>query len=155
MRKIKLLLNKQLPKNKLDNHSQFDNLIVQANQHLNLQGFWQAATPKTLGDASFVGNLNNGELSVYANSAAVASKIKLTSGSLLTQLQNLQREDAHYKQCKVTRIKVRVQVKSQEKPVTIEPKRISSGASTILKNLASELGDTALAHQLNKLAKKT
>jgi hypothetical protein len=151
MRKIKLLLNEK----NSNKSNQFNKLISQASQHLNLQDFWRAATPKKLSDASFVGRLNNGELSIYTNSAAVATKIKLISGSLLTQLQNLQKEDPHYKEYQVTGIRVKVQVKSQQKRATIEPKRISSDAAATLKKLTNKLGDTALAKQLNKLAKKT
>lgn len=151
MRKIKSLLNE----NGSYENNQFNNLIAQANQHLNLQNFWQAASPTKLSEASFVGNLSNGVLSIYANSAAVATKIKLISGSLLTQLQNLQKNDAHYEKYKVTGIRVKVQVISQQKRATIEPKRISSDAAATLKNLADELGDTALANQLHKLANKS
>jgi hypothetical protein len=70
----------------------------------------------------------------------------------LTQLQILQKEDPVYKHCKVTGIKVKVQVKSQQKQVTHEPRTLSSSAATTLRKLAKDLGDSSLADKLNHLA---
>jgi hypothetical protein len=150
MRKINALLNTS--NGKTDN--QFNQLVAQANAHLNLQQFWEAAAPHAISKLSTVGNLNNGLLTIYAHNNSVASKIKLTSTSLLTQLQKSQKNDDFYKHCKVTRIRVKVQVKSQQKATTIEPRTLSSGAAATLRKLAEELGDTTLADKLNKLADK-
>lgn len=150
MRKINALLKSN--DSKSDN--QFNELVAQANVHLNLQQFWEAAAPQAISKLSTVGQLNNTNLTIYAHNNSVAAKIKLTSASLLTQLQNLQKNDPFYKQCKVTRISVKVQVKSQQKPTSIEPRTLSSGAATTLRKLADELGDTSLADKLNKLADK-
>ena len=130
----------------------FNKLVSQANKHLDLQQFWQAATPKVIGQSSFAGSLNNGLLSIFAHNNSVAAKIKLTSASLLTQLQNLQKNDPFYKLYKVTGIKVKVQVKSQEKHATIEPRSISSSAAATLRKSAASLGDSSLADKLNKIA---
>ncbi len=146
MQKINALFNK----NESDN--QFKQLVAQANAHLTLQQCWQAAVPKPISQASFASDLNNGVLTVYAHSSAVAAKIKLTNASLLTQLQNLQKTDPAYKQCKVTGIKVKVQVKSQQKHVTPQARTLSRHAATTLRKLANDLGDSTLADKLNKLA---
>lgn len=148
MQKINALLNK----NKSESDNQFNRLVAQTDAHLSLQQFWQAIAPIAISQSSFVSSLNNGLLTVCAHNSGVATKIKLTSASLLTQLQNLQKEDPLYKQCKVTGIKVKVQVKSEQKRLKPKPRTISSGAATTLRKLALELGDTTLADKLNKLA---
>ena len=148
MRKINALLNT----NNSKTNKQFNMLVAQANAHLNLQQFWEAAAPRAISKLSSVGNINNEKLTVYAHNNSVAAKIKLTSTSLLTQLQNLQKTDPFYKHCKVTGIKVKVQVKSQQKLASVEPRTLSRGAATTLRKLAADLGDTTLADKLNKLA---
>lgn len=129
-------------------------MVAQANAHLNLQQFWEAAAPQAISKSSSVGSLNNEKLTVYAYNNSVAAKIKLTSTSLLTQLQILQKADPFYKHCKVTVIKVKVQVKSQQKVASVEPRSLSRGAATTLRKLAADLGDTTLSDKLNKLADK-
>ncbi|MFW5432557.1 MAG: DciA family protein [Methylophilaceae bacterium] len=148
MQKIKALFKP----NSNQNDNQFNSLVAQADAHLNLQQFWQAIAPKIISQSSFAGSLNGGLLTVYAYNNSVAAKIKLTSASLLTQLQNLQKTDVFYKQCKVTGIKVKVQVKSQQKRPTTEPRTISRRAATTLRTLADNLGDTSLADKLKKIA---
>lgn len=147
MRKINVLLSKSAD-------SQFNNLTKQANAHLNLRQLWEAVAPKMLSQYSFAGHLNSGQLTIYAYNASVATKIKLSSASLLTQLQNLHESDPFYRECKVTSITVKVQVKSLPKPITKAPRTLSKHATTSLKKLADELGDTALADKLNQLANK-
>jgi hypothetical protein len=148
MQKINALLNR----NKRDSDNQFNRLVTQADAHLNLQQFWQAIAPAAISQSSFASNLNNGLLTIFAHNSGVATKIKLSNASLLTQLQNLQKEDPIYQQCKVTGIKVKVQVKSQQKHVTPELRTLSSGAATSLRKLAKDLGDSTLADKLNRLA---
>jgi len=150
MRKINALLNTNNGKSS----NQFNQLVAQADAHLKLQQFWEAASPQAISALSTVGNLSNRHLIIFAHNNSVAAKIKLTATSLLTQLQNLQKTDPYYKQYKVTGIKVKVQVKSQHKPVTVEPRTLSRGAATTLRKLAKDLGDTSLADTLNKLADK-
>ncbi len=148
MRKINALLNTSHGKNK----SQFSTLVTQANMHLNLQQFWQAAAPQAISHLSTVGSLKNERLTIYAHNNSVAAKIKLTSASLLTQLQNLQKTDPFYKLCKVTVINVKVQVKSQHMPKSSAQRTLSRDAATTLRKLANDLGDSSLADKLNKLA---
>jgi hypothetical protein len=148
MRKINALLNT----NNSKSNNQFNALVAQANKHLNLQQFWQAAAPLAISNLSTVGHLKNELLTIYAHNNSVAAKIKLTSASLLTQLQNLQKIDPFYKLCKVTAINVKVQVKSKQMPKSSAQRTLSRDAATTLRNLANNLGDTSLADKLNKLA---
>lgn len=148
MRKINALLNT----NNSKSNNQFNALVAQANKHLNLQQFWQAAAPLAISNLSTVGHLKNELLTIYAHNNSVAAKIKLTSASLLTQLQNLQKTDPFYKLCKVTVINVKVQVKSNQMPKSSAQRTLSRDAATTLRNLANNLGDTSLADKLNKLA---
>lgn len=148
MRKINALLDT----NKDKTNSQFNKLVAQANLHLNLQQFWQAAVPQAISHLSSVGHLKNERLTIYAHNNSVAAKIKLTNASLLTQLQNLQKTDPFYKLCKVTGINVKVQVKSQHMPKSSAQRTLSRDAATTLRKLANDLGDSSLADKLNKLA---
>ena len=150
MRKINALIS-QTPQH---DNSPFTQLTKQAQSHLALQQFWLTAAPKIVGDNSFASNLTNGQLTILAYSAIVANKIKLTQASLLTQLQNLQNSSQAFRECKVTAIVVKVQVKSHPKPVIKMPRKLSSGASNSLKQLAVQLGDSPLADKLNILASK-
>ena len=150
MRKINALFSENSELNKLAKN-------VQAHQSLQL--FWQAAAPKILSQNSFAISLINSQLTLYADSAMVANKIKLTQASLLTQLQNLQKNNPLYSECKVTSISVKVQVKSRQKPVIKTPRRLSNNAANSLKNLAEDLlaknkGESPLAAKLTILARK-
>jgi hypothetical protein len=147
MRKLNALL-------KATADSQFNSLAKQANAHLNLRQFWEAVAPKILSQHSFAGSLTSGLLTIYADNASVAAKIKLSSANLLSQLQILQESDPFYKECKVTAIAVKVQVKSQPKPFEKKPRKLSNLAATNLKNLAEQLGDSALSDKLKQLASK-
>ena len=135
-------------------NSQLDALTKNVQAHQHLQQFWQAATPKLLAQASFVSELNNGQLTVYADSAIVANKIKLTHASLLTQLQNLQKNHPLFGECKVTAIVVKVQVKSRPKSMIKTPRKLSANAANSLKQLAEALGESPLASKLTLLASK-
>ncbi|MGB7816167.1 MAG: DciA family protein [Methylotenera sp.] len=150
MRKINTLFSGS----RLSEDSQLDALTKNVQAHQKLQQLWLAAAPKILSQASFAGSLTNGQLTVYADSAIAAHKIKLTLTSLLTQLQNLQKNEPLFRECKVTAITVKVQVKSRPKPVIKTPRKLSIRAATSLKTLAQDLGDSPLAIKLNALASK-
>ena len=150
MRKINALISQT---SQHDN-SPFTQLTKQAQSHLTLQQFWLTAAPKIVADNSFASSLTNGQLTILAYSAIVANKIKLTQVGLLTQLQNLQNSSQVFRECKVTAIVVKVQVKSHPKPVIKTPRKLSSSASNSLKQLADQLGDSPLADKLNILASK-
>lgn len=130
-------------------------LTQQLQSHQLLHRFWVAACPEMLSQLSTVGGLANGQLTILAHSAIVANKIKLIQAKLLTQLQHLQTSTPAFRDCKVTAIRVKVQVKSQPKPAKQVPRKLSNQASISLKKLAQQLGDSPLATQLNALANKT
>jgi len=148
MQKIKTLFKPNDPQGEVP----LNKLVAQADAHLTLQQFWQAIAPKIISQSSFAGSLSNGSLTIYADNNTVAAKIKLMSTSLLSQLQNLQKTDPLYKQCKVTVIKVKVQVKSKQKHASIGPRTLSRRAATTLRALADSLGDSSLADKINKIA---
>jgi hypothetical protein len=150
MRKINALFSE---------NSELNYLAKNVQVHQNLQQLWQAATPKLLSQNSFASSLSNDQLTIYADSAIVANKIKLTLASLLTQLQNLQKTNPLYRECKVTSISVKVQVKSRPKPIMKTPRKLSNQAATSLKTLAENLlienkGESVLATKLLHLATK-
>ena len=147
MRKINALLKANNATN-----NQFNKLVAEADKHLDLQQFWQAVAPQAISASSHVGALKNQTLTVYAHNNSVAAKIKLTSASLLTQLQNLQKTDPFYKPYKLTGIMVKVQVKSHKMPKNSAPRIISRRAANTIRKLANDLGEGALAEKLHKLA---
>lgn len=156
MRKINHIFADAFPLNKA--HKQHNELSHLANNMLNyqlLQQFWCSATPKILSQSSFASSLLNGQLLVYANSAIVANKIKLTHMHILSQLQQLQNSNPAFRECKVTAISVKVQVKSNASTVTKIPRLLSSSAAASLNKLAHNLGESPLANQLKLLANKT
>lgn len=135
--------------------NQLNALAKNVQAHQNLQRLWHAVAPKILSQASFASSLTNSQLTVYADSAIVASKIKLSHASLLTQLQNLQKNDPLFRECKVTAITVKVQVKSRPKPIIKTSRKLSASAAASLKQLAEDLGESPLAIKLNTLASKS
>jgi hypothetical protein len=136
-------------------NSQLGVIAKNVQAHQQLQQFWQAAAPTILSENSFAGSITNDQLVVYADSAIVANKIKLMQASLLTQLENLQKNNLKFRECKVTAIKVKVQVKSRPKTIIKTPRKLSNNAAVSLKNLANSLGDSTLATKLNLLASKS
>lgn len=149
MRKINTLLTES---------SELQIVNSSAASRVQLNKLWQASAPKVLSQSSKAIALENGQLKVLADSPIIANKIKLTQvdliSSLLTQLENLQKNESFLRECKVTSISVKVQVKSTPRPALKAPRIISAKASTNLKKLAQELGDSALAQKLNSLANK-
>jgi hypothetical protein len=141
-------------------NGQLEAMSKKVQAHLHLQQLWQIAAPKMLAQASFISSLDNKVLTVYADSAIVANKIKLTHASLLTQLENLQNNNPKFRECKVTAIVVKVQVKSHPKEVIKTPRTLSKNASNNLEALAQNLlvknnGKSTLAAKLRLLASKT
>ena len=151
MRKIDTLLNY----NSQHHNTQLNVLTQQLQFYQLLQKLWQAASPEILQKLSTVGSLNNGQLTIYAHSAIVANKIKLSQASLLTQFQHLTQTNPAFRECKVTAISIKVQVKFQPKPIVQQPRKLSKHAATTLKKLANDLGDSPLSTYLNALSNKT
>jgi len=149
MHKINILLTADKQLNLLNSNALSRALINQ---------LWQMSAPKILAQSSRAISLNNGQLMVIADSPIIANKIKLTQvdllSSLLTQLQNLQKNEPSLGECKVTSISVKVQVKSTPSPAIKAPRIISTKAAASLKTLALNLGETPLAQKLNAIANK-
>lgn len=116
--------------------------------------FWQSAAPKLLSEQSVAHQLQDGMLTVLANNAAVASKIKLSQASLLKALKNSQESYAEFSLCKVTAISVKVQVKSSPRAPTKRMIKLSATGAQHLNALAVQMGDSRLAGILKKLAAK-
>ena len=110
------------------------------------QKIWMAIAPDNLAQLSHATSIKNQQFTIFANSNAVAAKIKLFIPSLLIKLEK--------QECKVTSIRVKVQVKStpQVKPKPI--KKLSTQAASDLNKLAEKLSGTALGDALARLATK-
>ena len=110
------------------------------------QIIWMAIAPDNLAQLSHATSIKNQQFTIFANSNAVAAKIKLFIPSLLIKLEKLE--------CEVTSIRVKVQVKStpQVKPKPI--KKLSTQAASDLNKLAEKLSGTALGDALARLATK-
>jgi hypothetical protein len=134
--------------------SQFNHLAINLAQHQLLQQYWHACTPQIIYQHSHVAGLDNGLLSVYADSALVVSKIKLTQVSILTQLQHTQLANPSFRECKVTAINVKVQVVSKPIVTVKRPRKLTAEASKSLKKLADNLGESALGTKMRILASK-
>ncbi|MBX9675844.1 MAG: hypothetical protein CTY37_05510 [Methylotenera sp.] len=150
MRKIDTLINQHSQ----HQHNMLGALTQQLQSHQLLQQLWVAVCPEILSHFSTVGNLSNGQLTIFAHSAIVASKIKLSQANFLTRLQNLQQTKPAFRECKVTAISVKVQVKSHPKAIAQTPRKLSKQAAISLRKLALDLGESALSEQLNSLANK-
>lgn len=150
MKKINVFIHAERTKN----DDSFKQLLNQGQAHVMLQDFWQAATPESISHHSFASGLDKGILTVLAFNNAVAAKIRLSSASLLTQLHKLQKTKPTFYQYKLTAIKVKVQVKSQQSRVSVTKRTISGRAAATLRALADDLGDSPLAEKLNQLADK-
>lgn len=151
MHKINTLLNH----NNRQQNTSLSALTQQLGLHQLLQQLWVAACPALLAQMSMVGSLKNQQLTVFAQSPIVAHKIKLIQAKLLTQLQHLHKTVTLFRECKVTAIHVKVQVKSPQKVAVQLPRKLSKQASISLQKLAHELGESALSTKLNSLASKT
>ncbi len=110
------------------------------------QKIWMAIAPDNLAQLSHATSIKNQQFTIFANSNAVAAKIKLFIPSLLIKLKK--------QECEVTSIRVKVQVKStpQVKPKPI--KKLSTQAASDLNKLAEKLSGTALGDALARLATK-
>ena len=110
------------------------------------QKIWMAIAPDNLAQLSHATSIKNQQFTIFANNNAVATKIKLFIPSLLIKLEK--------QECKVTSIRVKVQVKStpQVKPKPI--KKLSTQAASDLNKLAEKLSGTALGDALARLATK-
>jgi hypothetical protein len=135
-------------------NAQLSVLAEQIHEKELIKKLWHSATPIELSKTSYAALLEDGQLIVYASNSATASKIKLSQASLLKALNNSIESYAQYSQCKVTAIKVKVQVKSTPAPSQRRTINLSSTGAQHLKHLADQLGESKLGNILNRLASK-
>ena len=119
-----------------------------------LQKYWANAADHLIAENSFVTEIKNNQLTVYAHNALVASKIKLIMPQLLGKLEYLQQSQALFRDCKVSLITVKVQVKSSPKPLLKTPRKLSIAAANSLNKFVKTLGDSPLSSKLKSLADK-
>ena len=129
-------------------------LTKKANSFNLMQRYWANAADHLIAKNSFVTEIKNNQLTVYANNALVASKIKLILPQLIIKLQALQQTQDLFKEFKVSAITVKVQVKSSQKPLLKAPRKLSNAAAISLNNLAKTLGASPLSTKLKSLADK-
>jgi len=139
----------------LSNDQSLHALTHQVEQKLLIQQWWQSVLPPELLHHCSASHIKDNTLFIIAGNAAVATKIKFLHASLLNKLENSQKTHKNLSNCKVTAIKVKVQVKSTP---TKKAKRVPSlnttNASHLLA-LSQTLAGSELAHVLTRLAKKS
>jgi hypothetical protein len=135
-------------------HDQLHQLAQLAHANALIHQFWQMSVPDYLANYSSATHLKEGVLSVSASNASVATKIKLTHASLLKALENSQKNFAEFKLCKVTLIKVKVQVKSTPKARPKRAIKLSSSGAQQLNQYADSIAGTPLGDILKRLAAK-
>ena len=111
------------------------------------QTLWASVAPENLAQFSHASSLKNGQFNIVAHNNAVAAKIKLFIPSLLIQLEK--------RECEVTAIRVKVQVKSTPVPKHKPLRKLSSNAAASLNDLAEKISGSPLADALSRLAKKS
>lgn len=135
-------------------HDQLNNLTQQAREKTLINAFWQTAAADFLVQHSVANRLEDGVLTVVTPNASIASKIKLMQASLLKALENSQKTIGQFKHCKVTVIKVKVQVKSTAKPRPKRTIKLSSCGAQHLNRYADSIAGTPLGDILKKLSSK-
>ena len=138
----------------LGQNAQLSALASQAQEKELLNRLWHSATPAELSTTSHAYKLGNGILTIIADNGATASKIKLSQANLLKAFNNSIEKHSQFNQCKVTAIKVKVQVKSTPLPSMKRSIVLSSTGAQHLKHLATQLGESKLGTILNRLASK-
>lgn len=122
-------------------------LAARAGEILALQKIWEAVSPHPLNSHSHVGPLDQGRLTVYTSSSAVAAKLKMQLNGLVSKLQT--------QGVQVTSIRVEVQVESKPRAPSRPQRRLSGQAARSLLDLAETLPDSPLRKALERLAKQT
>jgi hypothetical protein len=111
-----------------------------------LQRRFISVAPAHLAQSSQVLGLHFGMLTVSVANATIAAKLRQLAPELATLLRNTG--------CKVSGIRVKVQVsfdRSRPKPA---PRKLGKAAQSALNELSSSIGDSPLKLALKKLAQK-
>lgn len=104
---------------------------------------WEAVAPPALLGATRPGVLHEGALTVYADSGAVAAKLKQQSQRLLVKLQERGLE--------VTAIRFEVQVRAQDEATPQKHLELSQAALDSLEKMATDMEDSPLRDALQRM----
>jgi len=132
--------------NTLLNQPELDILRKRTQDTQVAQKIWEAIAPENLALFSHASSIKKGIFTLIADNNAVAAKIKLFIPSLLIQLEK--------RECEVTAIRVKVQVKSTPAPKPKTIKKLSRHAALNLNEFAEKISGTDLGDALARLAKK-
>lgn len=137
MQRINALLQQSTPSAFNKHHAE-----IQA-----IQKIWEAIAPDNLAQLSRAASIKNQQLTLVTSSNAVAAKIKLLIPSLLILLEK--------KECKVTSIRVKMQVKSSPQRAIKPERKLSPHATHALKELLANLDNSPLKDIISRLAKRS
>lgn len=129
----------------LDATPELKTLAARARQIHALQKIWETVAPSPLNSHSHIGLPQNGHLTVYTSSSAVAAKLNMQTPTLLKKLQKQGVE--------VTSIRVEVQVTPKIRVPARPARRISPNAAKNVLQLVETLPDSPLQKALQRLAK--
>ncbi len=119
-------------------------LTARAGEILAVQKIWEAIVPPPLNLHSHPGSLQQGRMTVYTGSSAVAAKLRLQLPSLLEKLQ--------CQGLKVTSICVEVQVVSQPRARPGIARELSQKTRRRLRDFAGQLPDSPLSRAIARMA---
>lgn len=125
------------------NHHDLKPLLNEVNHRQQLQQLWSAAAPE-LSKFSQVLAVENGTLTIGAQSGAVASKIRLLEAGLLRKLRDLCQNSQKINGLNLNAIKVKVQVKSGFQTRHKRIKSPSNRALATLETCADQIDNPAL-----------
>jgi len=117
-----------------------------------LQQLWLSSAPIDLASKSLAIQLQDGILTIATPHAMVASKIKMLHDTLLKALTNASHNNHRFSRCKVTAIKVKVQVHSGPPPSARRIIPIGASSAQHLRQFADAMAGTPLGEAIKKLA---
>jgi hypothetical protein len=132
----------------LDKSDRLRSLSRDARRNAELHQVLVNIAPPELTQACRVKQLSDGTLTLLAENAAIAAKLKQLAARLLVSYQK--------QRCEVTSIRIEVQVReaAQAPPIAREPKRLSIETIENLERLAGELEDSPLKQALTTMASR-
>jgi len=128
----------------LDQPDGIASLMSQARRLIELRGILAAALPESLSRWCSIANYKQGKITIFAANSAVATKLKLLSPALSTELSKRAFE--------VTGLEVRVQPLDSEPQLVEKSAKMSSEATLGLARLYEQLPDSELKTALGRMA---
>lgn len=120
-------------------------LVREAGRLSELDRAYRRAAPAALVDASGVDHIDGATLVLWADSGAVAAKLRQIMPTVLSQLQRFAPE------CTTARVAVRIAARDVGR-TRRSPTRIGARGADALRELAGELPPSALRNALTRLA---